>query len=101
MINNDTINDTINDNINDTINDTINYTINDTINDNELDIIYNEWDMLEKENMLYYKIRRETIIFLVLSFFNLMVNYMIFLIQNDNSLKNKIDKISYSVEDID
>lgn len=82
---------------NDTINDTINYTINDT----ELDIIYNEWDMLEKENMLYYKIRRETIIFLVLSFFNLMVNYMIFLIQNDNSLKNKIDKISYSVEDID
>ena len=78
-----------------------NDTINDTINDNELDIIYNEWDMLEKENMLYYKIRRETIIFLVLSFFNLMVNYMIFLIQNDNSLKNKIDKISYSVEDID
>ena len=96
MINNDTINDTINDNIND-----INDTINDTINNNELDIIYNEWEMLEKENMLYYKIRKETIIFLVLSFFNLMVNYMIFLIQNDNSLKNKIDKISYSVEDID
>ena len=73
--------------------------------DLELDKIYNEWEIMEKENMLYHKNRKKRAIILILSFLNIMLNYMIFLIQNNkfnikNNNKFKNNK-QYSVEDID
>ena len=78
----------------------------DNDNDLELERLYNEWEILEEENMLYHKLNTHKLnthklntTILILSFINLVNYYMIFII--DSIQQKKIDKKLYSVNEID
>ena len=72
---------------------------NDNDNDLELERLYNEWEILEDENMLYTHKLYTT--FLILSFVNIINYYLIFIIDNIRIQQKKIDKRLYTVNEID
>jgi len=82
---------------------------NDNDNDLELERLYNEWEILEEENMLYthklytHKLYTHKLYttFLILSFVNIINYYLIFIIDNIRIQQKKIDKRLYTVNEID
>lgn len=69
--------------------------------DSELETIFSDWEILENENIAYQEKRKNIIIYLILSFLNLMSYCMRFIIDYLEKQKKKIDKKYYSIDDLD
>ena len=69
--------------------------------DSELETIFSDWEILENENIAYQEKRKNIIIYLILSFLNLMAYCMRFIIDYLEKKKKKIDKKYYSIDDLD
>ena len=69
--------------------------------DPELEAIFSDWELLEKENIVYQENRKNIAVYLVLSFLNLMVYCMRVIVNHFEIQKKKIDKQYYSIEDVD
>ena len=69
--------------------------------DSELETIFSDWEILENENIAYQEKRKNIIIYLILSFLNLMAYCMRFIIDYLEMQKKKIDKKYYSIDDLD
>ena len=69
--------------------------------DTDLEKIFNEWENIEKENMVYQEIKKTKAILLILNFFQFMIYYFKIVIDYLDIQKKKIDKQYYTIEDID
>tara|TARA_B100000242_G_scaffold274036_1_gene228076 strand:- start:753 stop:965 length:213 start_codon:yes stop_codon:yes gene_type:complete len=69
--------------------------------DPELEAIFSDWELLEKENIVYQENRKNIAVYLVLSFLNLMLYCMRAIVNHFEIQKKKIDKQYYSIEDVD
>jgi|TARA_Y100000389_G_scaffold201157_1_gene243167 hypothetical protein len=69
--------------------------------DSELETIFSDWEILEKENIVYQENKKNFPIYLILSFLNLMAYCMRAIVDNFEIHKKKIDKQYYSIEDVD
>jgi len=69
--------------------------------DTELEQLFMDWELLEAENINYIENKKNLAIYLILSFLNLMVYSMSFVVQAIEKEKKKIDKKYYSIDDID
>ena len=69
--------------------------------DSELETIFSDWEILENENIAYNENRKNIVIYLILSFLNLMAYYMRFIVDYLEKQKKKIDKQYYSIDDLD
>lgn len=69
--------------------------------DLELEAIFSDWELLEKENIVYQENRKNIAVYLILSFLNLMVYCMRGIVNHFQLQKKKIDKQYYSIEDVD
>ena len=69
--------------------------------DPELEAIFSDWELLEKENIVYQENKKNLAVYLVLSFLNLMVYCMRIIVKHFEIQKKKIDKQYYSIEDVD
>ena len=68
----------------------------------EINRLCNEINILENEEKEYrIKKNKESAIYLILSFMNIMTYYIRFIVDYLNDEKKKIDKKYYSVEDLD
>ena len=68
----------------------------------EINRLCNEINILENEEKEYrIKKNKESAIYLILSFMNIMTYYIRFIVDYLNNEKKKIDKKYYSVEDLD
>ena len=70
--------------------------------DLEIEKVYQDWVVLERENMEYHrKLRKKKAVYLILSFLNLIVYYMRLMVDYLEKEKKKIDKRYYSIDDLD
>jgi hypothetical protein len=69
--------------------------------DSELETIFSDWEILENENIAYNENRKNIVIYLILSFLNLMAYYMRLIVDYLEKQKKKIDKQYYSIDDLD
>lgn len=69
--------------------------------DSELETIFSDWEILENENIAYNENRKNIVIYLILSFLNLMAYYMRFIVDYLEKQKKKIDKQYYSIDELD
>ena len=69
--------------------------------DPELEAIFSDWELLEKENIVYQENRKNIAVYLILSFLNLMLYCMRVIVNHFEIQKKKIDKQYYSIEDVD
>ena len=69
--------------------------------DPELEAIFSDWELLEKENIVYQENKKNLAVYLILSFLNLMVYCMRIIVNHFQLQKKKIDKQYYSIEDVD
>ena len=69
--------------------------------DTELETLFSDWEILEKENMKHHELKKNMAIHLILTCLQLMVYCMRFMVDYLNNEKKKIDKQYYSIDDID
>ena len=60
--------------------------------DTDLEKIFNEWENIEKENMVYQEIKKTKAILLILNFFQFMIYYFKIVIDYLDLQIKKIDK---------
>lgn len=69
--------------------------------DSELEQLFVDWELLEEENINYIENNKNLVVYLILSFLNLMVYSTRFVVDAMENQKKKIDKKYYSIDDID
>ena len=69
--------------------------------DPELETLFSDWEILEKENMVHQEIKKNMAIHLVLIFLQFIVYYIRIIVDYLNNEKKKIDKQYYSVDELD